>query len=340
MNITSLRHENAHKCDSKSYFHFLPQRSMKMSNYCITFTYSEIKTITAVHKNGRDCTQPQQLYKFFSRNKMLCEGKLWSLVFEADPECLNPPERCAVTAPSYLLSAHGPHPNINSSLETATLTKTQQSDPHPSPLDPAAGRQLPKGVDIPRHADAPETEAFLVPSSCHSICQHYGDLHIAGGQVLPLSPSAADVQGNLIQDPQTGPFLLSGDVPSPSLLPPLVHEYRSSRRWREESGRERPSLLQFSRPLSNSQLNGYLEQKLLELYKQYLTEGPAASRPVMASELLQTSLDQMTLQLSREQNLETARAKDMLLSCLLRVTSSYQSSEISTPLLQISTETK
>ncbi len=272
--------------------------------------------------------------------QMLCEGKLWSLAFEADPECVNPPTCCTVTAPSssppsYLLSAQSP---VHSSLENTT--KTQQSDAHPSPTDPAAGRQLAMGVDIPRHADAQETEAFLVPSSCHSICQHYSDLHIAGGQVLPLIPSAGDLQGNLIQDPQTGPFLLSGDVPSPSLLPPLVHEYRNSRRWREESGRERPSLLQFSRPLSNSQLNGYLEQKLMELYKQYLTEGPAVTRPVMASELLQTSLDQITLQLSREQNMETARAKDMLLSCLLRVTSSYQSSEISTPLLQISNETK
>ncbi|XP_052420615.1 TLR adapter interacting with SLC15A4 on the lysosome-like [Carassius gibelio] len=206
---------------------------------------------------------------------------------------------------------------------------------HPSPTDPAAGRQLAIGVDIPRHADA---EAVLVPSSCHSICQHYSDLHIAGGQVLPLRPSTLEVQGNLIQDPEHGPFLLSGDVPFPSLLPPLVHGNRNSRCWREESGREHPSLLQCSQPFSNSQLNSYLEQKLLELYKQYLTEGPAATGLVMAYELLHTNLDQMTLQLSREQNVETARAKDMLLSCLLRVTSSYQSSEISTPLLQISIE--
>ncbi|KAK9969368.1 hypothetical protein ABG768_027546 [Culter alburnus] len=272
---------------------------------------------------------------------MLCEGKLWSLVYEAEPECVNPPTCGTVAVPSsspltHSLSAQTP---VHSPLEThANTTKTQQSDAHLSSTAPAAGRQPALGVDIPRQADTPEAEAFLVPSSCHSICQHYSDLHIAGGQVLPLSPSAGDVQGNHIQDPQPGPFLLSGDVPSPSLLPPLVHEYRGSRRWREESGRERPSLLQFGQPLSNSQLNGYLEQKLLELYRQHLTEGPTATGPVMASELLQTSLDQMTLQLSREQNMETARAKDMLLSCLLRVTSSYQSSEISTPLLQISTE--
>ncbi|XP_073768947.1 TLR adapter interacting with SLC15A4 on the lysosome [Danio rerio] len=268
---------------------------------------------------------------------MLCEGKLWSLAFEAEAECVNPPSCTTVTEPSSTspnnpLSAQIPVHSAPEVHANITQMKTQ-SYPHPSSM---AGH----GVDIPRHVDTPETEAFLVPSSCHSICQHYSDLHIAGGQVLPLSPHAGDIQGHHSQDPQPGPFLVSEDVPSPSLLPPLVHEFRSSRRWKEESGRERPSLLQFSRPLSNSQLNGYLEQKLLELYRQYLTEGPAVSRPVMASELLQTSLDQMTLQLSREQNMETARAKDMLLSCLLRVTSTYQSSEISTPLLQISTETQ
>uniref|UniRef100_A0A8C7LQN5 Uncharacterized protein n=1 Tax=Oncorhynchus mykiss TaxID=8022 RepID=A0A8C7LQN5_ONCMY len=45
--------------------------------------------------------------------------------------------------------------------------------------------------------------------------------------------------------------------------------------------------------------------------------------PLLASELILTSLDQITLQLSREGHLEAGRAKDM-------------SSEISTPLLQIS----
>ncbi|TRZ01065.1 hypothetical protein DNTS_031960 [Danionella cerebrum] len=214
----------------------------------------------------------------------------------------------------------------------------QQSSSHSSSSTPARGCQSQRGLDIPRHGDAAEAEAFLVPSSCHSICQHYSDLHIAGGQVLPFS-SNADDEGNNVQDPQPGPIILSEDVPSPSLLPQIIHEHRNSRRWKDEGGRERPSLLQFNHPLSNSQLNSYLEQKLLELYREYLTEGAATTRPVMASELLQTSLDQMTLVLSREQNMETTRAKDMLLSCLLKVTSSYQSSEISTPMLQISSDT-
>lgn len=169
-----------------------------------------------------------------------------------------------------------------------------------------------------------------MPSSCQSICQHYNDLHIAGGQVLPLSPRVGNPEGTSSQDPHPGPFLLSRDVPPPSLLPPLLPENRNSRRWREGSVRERLSLLQDGRPLSNAELNGYLEQKLLELYTEYLTEGP-----IMVSEL-----EQITLQLSREHKLETGQVKEMLLSCLLKATSSQYSSEFSTPVLQISTQTK
>ncbi|TSQ01565.1 hypothetical protein Baya_11141 [Bagarius yarrelli] len=186
-------------------------------------------------------------------------------------------------------------------------------------------QNLSPGVGIPGRAPSPGTEAFLVPPSCHSICQHYNDLYIAGGQVLPLEP-----ENGSLQDQPPGPFLLSKDVPPPSLLRPLPTEHSSSRRWRVSSMRERLSLLQDDRPLSNSELNGYLEQKLLELYTEYMTEGP-----IMASEL-----EQITLQLSREHKLETGQVKDILLSCILRATSSQQSSEISTPLLQISTQTK
>lgn len=60
--------------------------------------------------------------------------------------------------------------------------------------------------------------------------------------------------------------------------------------------------------------------------------------PLLGSELVLTSLDQITLQLSREGNLEAGLAKDMVLSCLLRVAGDMQSSELSTPCLQISNE--
>ncbi|XP_030643387.1 uncharacterized protein CXorf21 [Chanos chanos] len=272
---------------------------------------------------------------------MLCESRLWSLILCQDSDHMDPPP----TLYSDIAPKTSPLPNY-SSTQTPLLSHSPSSPSSPSEISqPRQGdpRSFSHSVEIPGRAGSGGPEAFLVPSSCHSICQHYSDLHIAGGQVLPLSPNTGDLPCYHSQDLQPGPFLMSRDVPPPSLPPPPAAGgggEGGSRRWREGSGRERQSLLQLGRPLSNSQLNSYLEQKLLELYKQYLTEGPADPRPVMASELLQTSLDQITLQLSREQNLETSRAKDMVLSCLLRVTSAQQSSEIiTTPLLQISTDT-
>lgn len=279
---------------------------------------------------------------------MLCESSLWRVALRADSECEDPPSRRLAAAlkspPLTSVFSAQVLPPVRSSLvqhSGSSSGGSRQGDSQsPPPVAPLDCQQLSPGVGIPGRAESSGAEAFLVPSSCQSICQHYSDLHIAGGQVLPLSPGAGDPEGSYLQDLHPGPFLLSGDVPPPSLLPPpQVPEPRTSR-WREGSGRERPSLLQDGRPLSNSQLNIYLEQKLLELYKEYLTEGPAGPRPLMASELLQSSLEQITLQLSREQKMETARAKDMLLSFLLRATSSQQSSQISTPQLQISTQTK
>ncbi len=82
----------------------------------------------------------------------------------------------------------------------------------------------------------------------------------------------------------------------------------------------------------------------MDLYQQYMMENMARKKdsdpicPMLESELVLSSLDQITLQLSREVNMEAGLAKDMVLSCLLRVTVDKQSSEISTPFLQISNE--
>lgn len=185
-------------------------------------------------------------------------------------------------------------------------------------------------------------------SSC-DVCMMY--------DICMLNCDAGDVQASLCQDFEPEPLV--------SCLGRTGKQEDGEGEEEEEVAqdptlgpRDGPSLLAPERPLSNSQLNRYLEQKLLELYHQHLAQGPAAlgpppqhplghgeqnrlgPLPVLASELLQTSLDQITLQLRRrDHNLEAARAKDMVMSCLLRVASSLQSGEISTPLLQISTET-
>lgn len=84
----------------------------------------------------------------------------------------------------------------------------------------------------------------------------------------------------------------------------------------------------------------------MDLYQQYMMENIAREGephagpicPLLGSEMVLTSIDQITLHLSREGNLEAGLAKDMVLSCLLRVAGDKQSSEISTPFLQISSE--
>ncbi|KAK2850324.1 hypothetical protein Q7C36_009107 [Tachysurus vachellii] len=257
------------------------------------------------------------------------------MIFCPESECVDPPTCNSVNAPKSPPLTNNQSTQIQvpvhcSPSNSSQELRSQHGDSQHISAAPLDCRNLSPHVGIPGRAPSPGTEAFLVLSNCHSICQHYNDLYIAGGQVLPLSPGVGNPEGSSSKDPHPGPFLLSRDVPPPSLLPPLLPEYRSSRRWREGSLRERLSLLQDGRPLSNSELNGYLEQKLLELYTEYMTEGP----------IMESELEQITLQLSREHNLETGQVKDILLSCLLKVTSSQQSSEISTPILQISTQTK
>ncbi|KYO40208.1 hypothetical protein Y1Q_0000049 [Alligator mississippiensis] len=97
--------------------------------------------------------------------------------------------------------------------------------------------------------------------------------------------------------------------------------------------------MQHQQPLSNSMLNDYLEQKVVELYKQYIMDSMVncvSLNQILASELIMTNVDQITQQISRERNMETTKAKDMVINCLLRVASGKLSTEMSTPSLHIS----
>lgn len=261
---------------------------------------------------------------------------------------------------------HAPLVHHNSPEQTGCVSnRSSSAGLHISPLKSLdlhraqPGRQISPEIEIPAQAHSGGDSPFLVPSFCQSICQNYSDLHIGGDQVLPLS--ANDGELRVCPDTQAVvPFLQSCDVlPAVEDSPPgqssqdgLLHPLRGgSNRWRLGSTRDRSFLFQGREgPFSNSLLNHYLEQKLLDLYQQYMMEnmareGAAGSDsdqghmcPLLGSELVLTSLDQITLQLSREGNLEAGLAKDMVLSCLLRVAGDMQSSEISTPFLQISNE--
>ncbi|XP_037095562.1 TLR adapter interacting with SLC15A4 on the lysosome [Syngnathus acus] len=286
---------------------------------------------------------------------MLCEAKLLSMAYEEAEESCHPQcERQESTVGSSSRSTGGiVHHHHNSSeqeggmvgenppefsqLESLDLYKTQ-------PV-----RENSSGIHIvsPRlGGDA----TFLVPSFCQSICQNYSDLHIGGDQVLPLSDDNLD---QVHADTEAvGPFLQSCDVPPPGEDSPprratqiglLLSLKGGSNHWRHGSGRDRSFFSQGREgPFTNSLLNGYLEQKLLDLYQQHMMENMARNSgpvcPLLASEMVLTSLDQITLQLSRDGNLEAGMAKDMVMSCLLRVAGEAESSEISTPFLQISSD--
>ncbi|XP_034042992.1 protein CXorf21 [Thalassophryne amazonica] len=290
---------------------------------------------------------------------MLCEGRLFSLIYELE-------ELDSFPAAPFLRSTSQPPliRHISAEQTGSTDSRYASAETHISPLqslDPRPaepGRQFSSEIQIPAQAGSGGESPFLVPSFCQSICQNYSDLLIGGDHVLPVSGNDGELRVGTDAQP-AGPFLQSCDVhPEVEDSFPgqtsqgglLCHLRGNSTRWKFSSGRDRSVLLQGREgPFSNSLLNCYLEQKLLDLYQQYMMENMAKEGPVgcdsagaicplLGSELVMTSLDQITLQLSRDGNLEAGVAKDMVLSCLLRVAGDMQSSEISTPFLQISNE--
>ncbi|XP_008820949.1 uncharacterized protein CXorf21 homolog [Nannospalax galili] len=192
-------------------------------------------------------------------------------------------------------------------------------------------------IDICRDSSR---ETYLVPPSCKSICKNYNDLHIAGDQVMAINSVTADFPSE--SSFEYGPLLRSSEIPltmedSISTHPsdfPQKPVQRYSSYWRITSIKEKSSL-QMQKPISNAMLNEYLEQKVVELYKQYFMDRvfhDSSPTQILASELIMTSVDQISLQVSREKNLDTSKARDILLSRLLQLAST----EISTPSLHIS----
>ncbi|XP_029936979.1 uncharacterized protein CXorf21 [Myripristis murdjan] len=310
---------------------------------------------------------------------MLCESRLWSMTYgEMDEVRVLPPEKAhqsrtrselqrAAAALMPGSSRHSPviYHNSPEQMGRMDYRPSERSTSIQSHISPQRdlqraqpGRQSSREIEIPILARSGGDVPFLVPSFCQSICQNYSDLHIGGDQVLPLSASDGELR-ICTESQAVGPFLQSCDVP-PAVVDsppeqtsqggPLCPLRGGSTRWRLGSGRDRSFLFQGREgPFSNSLLNRYLEHKLLDLYQQYMMEsmargggsdsGSDQGPTLLGSEMVLTSLDQITLQLSREGNLEAGLAKDMVLSCLLRVAGDMQSSEISTPFLQISNET-
>ncbi|XP_071992002.1 TLR adapter interacting with SLC15A4 on the lysosome [Engystomops pustulosus] len=185
-------------------------------------------------------------------------------------------------------------------------------------------------------------ETYLVPSSCKHICRDYNDLHIAGDQVMAINSTMSDFTCDSSSEFCEGPFLQSYEIPShmDSLgvqANNLTKKNSKRYSWKILSEKDK-SIVNHEQPMSNSELNEYLERKVIELYKQYMMDISynASTNHIMTSEVIMNNIQQISMQLSREQNMETNKAKDMVISYLLRLASERQSNVISTPDLQIS----
>ncbi|XP_075054163.1 TLR adapter interacting with SLC15A4 on the lysosome isoform X2 [Mixophyes fleayi] len=184
-------------------------------------------------------------------------------------------------------------------------------------------------------------ETYLVPPSCKNICRDYNDLHIAGDQVMAMNSVTSDFTCNSSFEFGEGPFLQSSEIPPTmdSLCVPTNDPTKKlAKRDSWKVSIKDKSIINHEQPLSNSILNEYLERKVIELYKQYMMDisCSTSSTHIMNSELIMNNVQQISVQLSREQNMETNKAKDMVISYLLRLASEKQSNVISTPDLQIS----
>ncbi|KFV96374.1 Uncharacterized protein CXorf21, partial [Eurypyga helias] len=178
--------------------------------------------------------------------------------------------------------------------------------------------------------------------SCNSIYQNYPDLHIGGDRVGDHMCDSGCVLDHTCDELPGGPVLQSIDIP---LAQTSVCEHPEKPSVKSPSGDEagEGSITLCEEPLSNSVLNKYMETKVAELYKQFFEENLARCGSVtnfLSCSLIRNSLNQISFQISQEQNIETSKAREVLLHSLalfsLRNATNRSSSEFSTPNLQIS----
>lgn len=200
----------------------------------------------------------------------------------------------------------------------------------PSKALVSAARHIPKDQNTDKQMD------LYRSWTCSSIYTNYPDLQIGGDHIGCGRDSGCilDLECELTD----GPILLSMDIPpghSPnnrsSQQLPVLNMFMS------DESRDKGSINP-GQPLSNSLLNICMEKKLEELYKQLLADNVTlfgSPTKFLSSSFFLNSVNQVSVQLSQEQNIEASKAREVLLHCLRSVVSG-SSSEISTPNLQIS----
>ncbi|XP_051878540.1 TLR adapter interacting with SLC15A4 on the lysosome-like [Pristis pectinata] len=204
---------------------------------------------------------------------------------------------------------------------------------------PLVTRKTSDSLNIPKNYTHIQTEVDLY-QSWSTTCQSYTDLQMVGDNVTPYSPTSLPTCLTNDHESCNWPIF---QINSASMWPHLPASYCEGQQCSRSDTfhqSDRSITLQ-KEPLSNSVINNYMEQKITELYKQYLEDSMtkyASPTNIMGSHFLMTSIDQISLQISQDKNMEPAKAKDMVLNCLLSVACATNSSDICTPNLQISNQ--
>ncbi|XP_030065363.1 uncharacterized protein CXorf21 homolog [Microcaecilia unicolor] len=171
--------------------------------------------------------------------------------------------------------------------------------------------------------------------SCTSIYKNYPDLHIGGDHIGNLSDSGCDLDHD--REISDGPLLVSIDIGEGHSPFTKSLEKPSTKVMPSDESRDRSFMLK-NQPFSNSMLNGYMEKHVEELFKQFFEENLTTCdslSTLLASSLLHNYAAQTSSHISQEQNIEACRSREMLLHHL-RSVASRNSSEFTTPVLQIS----
>ncbi|XP_066195524.1 TLR adapter interacting with SLC15A4 on the lysosome-like [Sylvia atricapilla] len=195
---------------------------------------------------------------------------------------------------------------------------------------------------IPKRGGSLEEVDLYRSWPCNSIYQNYPDLQIGGDHVGGHTCDSGCVLDHVCDELPDGPVLLSIDIPL-GQSPLWEHPKKPSGMSLPGDEAGERSLMLSEEPLSNSTLNKYMEAKVAELYKQFFEESLARCGSItnlLSCSWIRSSLDQISVQISQEQNIETSKARGALLHSLALFSSrnapNRNSSEFSTPNLQIS----
>ncbi|XP_053547930.1 TLR adapter interacting with SLC15A4 on the lysosome [Bombina bombina] len=226
---------------------------------------------------------------------------------------------------------------LNSSSESSGLSEDERFVLYKQDLGMTAV-QSSEAMYIPKKFQEKERQLDLYTSWSSmygGIYKDYPDLHIGGDHILNKKDSGCIL--DIECESQDGPVLLSSDIaPGPAPIPQILVEPSTVSFLNVEENRERSTTL-LNAPFSNSVLNGYMESKIQELYKQFLDEHIIrfGSQSTLFPSILMNNANQIGLQISQEINMESVKAKEAFLHYLRSVTSG-DSSEFFTPVLHIS----